>query len=195
MCCPVKVHALLLSTSLWQLKISHSGRIYTVEIGRHLQSFYSEEPLFNISLVQSHELTIQGSGICHGPKLGTPWVFRHSRRINALWHIFSCTRTSQPGEQTHTITYGKMDESHRHRTINLWGYLLCKFQNQAKFSCVRGYDSGRGCARHVWKGAPMGHWGGGRKYSAPTSELWLLGSVYLVKKLIELTWFYMFLQA
>lgn len=158
------------------------------------QSFYSEELLFLISLVQRHELNIHGSGIRHGPKLGTRWIFRHSRRINTLWHFFSRTRTLQPGEQTHTITYGRMDESHRHRTIYLRRNLLCKFQNQAKLSGVRGYESGRGCAGLVWKGAPVGHWGGGHKYSAPTSELWLLECVNLVKKLIELTWSYIFLQ-
>ena len=34
------------------------------------QSFYSEELLFFISLVQTHELNIHSSGICHGPS----WV-------------------------------------------------------------------------------------------------------------------------
>ena len=40
--------ALLLATSRRQLEVSHGGRIYTVEIGRHVSELFSEEPLFNI---------------------------------------------------------------------------------------------------------------------------------------------------
>lgn len=153
--------------ALWEsvlcFYLHHCGSLKSTTVGGFTpwkladtcQSFYSEEPLFNISLVQSHELTIHGSGIHHGRKLGTPWVFRHRRRINTRWHIFSCTRTLQPGEQTHTITYGKMDEFHRHQTIYLRGYLLCKFQNQTKFSVweamiVDGGGQGMSGKGHQW---------------------------------------------
>ena len=198
MCCPERAHALLLSTSLWQPEVNHSGKIYTVEIGRHLSEFLFWRTIVLHFTGPNTWTEYSQQWYLSWPKLGTPWIFRHSRRINTLWHFFF----------PHQNFAARRTDTHYHIWMNEWmdGWIsqtqnnlplkvsLCKFQNQAKLSGVRGYESGRGCAGHVWKRAPVGHWGGGRKYSAPTSELWLLGCVNLVKKLIELTWSYIFLQ-